>query len=136
MVKPRILFSPDHAGIRAISGGTRVGGGIFPAPCKTIADLQEHHEGISPNSGNMIHTEAASKMFDYDISRSCFGTLPELSAGFDVHAGAAHVERRFDAVIISFANIIRDEFGDRDKEQAERRFSTVASYLECLKIPV
>jgi len=135
MSQKRILFTPPRVGVRSNSAGDLVGGGMIGSAPTTIAALYDDLEGTSPNSGNIIHGEAAIKTFAFDPGRSCIGYFPDASKA-TLEQGVAEVERRFDAVIASFSNIIRTRVPEERMEKEGAKLDIVSDYLERLKIPV
>lgn len=134
--RPRVLFTPPHTGFHATGGLSRIGGGL-PLGCPTtITGLRENIDPTSPNSGNLFHVEAPAKTFDCDRSGSCFGHLPQLSNDYDVEIACKEIEAGYDALVVSFDNIIRNWNPDKDLDTTKGKFDRVSTFVENLRIPV
>ncbi len=79
--------------------------GVLPTTERRIVDMVPS-QNLSGNRGNLIHGEAPAKIFEKDHASSCFGHLPSLRKWNEAKY-AARVTQQFDAIVLSFANIIR-----------------------------
>lgn len=136
----RILFAPHQVGINTSNSGLRHKAGLPFASVSSLRDVKAELDSVSPNSGNMIHAEAAAKTFACDRSLSCFGRWPRVVGRPQAHVQEMmkRIERDFDAVVLSFANIIQtfDSATEERMQSLLDSFENTAIYVEQLNIPV
>ena len=137
---PRLLFLPGRTGsLHARVGSVRHAGAVLPAD-RSIAALKATARLLGNNTGNLIHEEAPAKIFAHDDEASCLGLWPLIAFedGAVIRRACRAIERDFDAVIYSFANIIRtyDHVLPARLAEIELEYRSAAAYLRYLRIPV
>jgi hypothetical protein len=133
----RILFWPNRSGVASVRGG-RDSMTAVPAPVtSTLRGIDDRLEAISRNTGNLVHAEAPARMFAADprFSGHSDWRMPNRGDPAEVAAGfAAELNARFDAVCLSFANVIQPF--PNGKPTAEANWRKLAAVVRRLEIPV
>ncbi len=77
----------------------------------TLANVLELYEKTG-NKGNMIHGEAPTRIFQFDRQRSCYISAESLivNSGWGAEEVAKELSKKFDLVVFSTANMIRENF--------------------------
>lgn len=129
----RVLFHPGQIGWQA-SGVALPNTLARQAPVvSTIAALETLEGVTSDNSGNMVHMEAPAKLLRHDADRSAHANLWHLLSRYegDHHALASVVRKNFDLVVISEANIIR-----QNTEHGYHLSELLSSLLRTIDLPL
>jgi hypothetical protein len=133
----RILFWPNRTGVGLARGGH---GATSPAPLpvtSTLRGIEERLEAVSPNSGNMVHVEAPARMFAVDARQSGYSDWKiGNKEGWERRAErfAHDVSRHYDAVCLSFANVI--QAFDNAGGSYPVTWRKVATIVRMLEVPV
>jgi hypothetical protein len=87
----------------------------------------------------MIHVEAPAKLFQCDRSKSASGSWPAFLGDADdakIEETCSKLERHFDGIVLSFANIIRRYDTRTTSAETANNFANIESYLTHLKVPI
>ncbi|MCX2794490.1 Polysaccharide pyruvyl transferase [Microbulbifer thermotolerans] len=134
----KILFYPYHIGAGNSKNPLPIAAGCPQNPARNLRELKSELRTCTHNVGNIIHVEAPSRSLQYDKFNSCFTFFSELYEQYngDIVAIAKEVSKKYDAVVISEANVIR--FHGRNKVESEantKRLSIIADILNELTVP-
>lgn len=103
----RIFFHSSAQAIYRHAVGIPACNGTPVLAKSTIRYLQKAHF-LTGNKGNMIHSEALLKLFEYNNSRSSVGNLCHVFQSFkSPNEYQTYIKNNFDCVFLSMANFIR-----------------------------
>lgn len=126
----KILFHPSFNGNYPVKVGLPVCNSIEKSSSSNFLSLKSERSLSTPNTGNLVHLEAPSRMFDFNIQKSTRSNLFDLLNVFKGNASdlKKFIEENFDAVVISEANFITPT------EASNKRCHTLAKILENLNV--
>lgn len=126
----RILFHPSFNGNYPVKVGLPVCNSIEKSSNSNFLSLKSERLLSTPNTGNLVHLEAPSRMFAFDVQKSTRSNLFDLLKVFKGNTTELKkfIEEHFDAVVISEANFITPT------EASNQRCHTLAGILENLKV--
>jgi hypothetical protein len=134
----RMLFWPNRIGVWPTNNAAPGRTGVPVGATSTLKSVLDEATSFSRNVGNLVHVEAPAKTFAINRALSAVGALGTGDTRHEAESDAANINRSFDGVCLSFANILQnyeDPMGERS-DQLTRTWSKLSDRLIHLDIPV
>jgi len=133
----RIFFHPANFGVAQNSARIITKSSLPLRAFDSIQDVETEINATTLNVGNIVHNEAVAKAFNADRRRSCMAPLEHFyisECRSDLAKFQGTMRSCFDAVVLSFANLISAPAPGRRAAQ-QKHMERLCEILEALPIP-
>jgi len=133
----RIFFHPANFGVAPNSARVITKSSLPLQAFDSIKDVETELAATTPNVGNIVHNEAVAKAFRADRRRSCMAPLERFylkECESNLNKFQSAMRNNFDAVVLSFANMIAVPPQQRRSAQ-QAHMERLCEILEALPIP-